>query len=102
MAPRAREGWLELERPESVADVVARIWPELFPGVEILDRDLWIDAVRRVPLVAGDRAGRVVLALPLQATDDAAALAVLDALAFLDKRIDVLARHLGAETAVTS
>ena len=84
-----------MQESESVIETIARIWPELFPGAEILDRDLSIAPDRIVPFVVLDPGGRLILALVLETAGDEAALAVLDALAFVRTRSAVLAQHLG-------
>jgi len=82
-----------VERPESVVESVARIWPELFPGAEILDRDLAVGRERLVPFVAVDAAGRLVFAVAVESADEAAASLVLDASVFIQRCASVLARH---------
>lgn len=81
-------------KPQGIVDAVAEVWPDLFPGVEILDRDLRIGPDQRIPLVAADGAGRLVLALPVSGEREDEVLLVLDALAWMDEHADVLARHV--------
>jgi hypothetical protein len=94
--PWGREGRPVVERPESLVSACARILPEVLPGTEILDRDLAIGPDRRVPLVLADPNGRLVLALPLEESHDAALLLVLDALAFAQEHGALVRRHVEA------
>jgi hypothetical protein len=100
-APKAQAPRIEGPRPKSavdapqpIVDTVAEHWTELFPGIEILDRDLRIGPEQRIPLVAADGAGRLVLALPVSGDREEDSMLVLDVLAWMHEHEGVLARHV--------
>lgn len=82
-----------MERNESVLTTVARVLGEVFPDVEIVDRDLSVGRERSLQLAAVDGGGRLLIVLIVDEPSDEVALLALDALAFARRNVVVLAGH---------
>ena len=69
---------------------------EALPGVDILDRDLELDAAVRADLVAVDPVGRLVLVLVVGEEVERAVFDTLDVLAFARSNRSLLVRHIAS------
>ncbi len=67
----------------------------VFPGFTSLDRNLQLGGSHLVNMAGRDGAGRILLVLCVDGSDDAVALRALDTLAWANTHQDLLVAHLG-------
>ena len=81
-------------RMDASAELEASL-KRVFPGLEIVDRDLQLGDKQVVDLVGLDGTGRTILTLIVKGDEDTLALNTLDTLAWANTHQDLLASHLG-------